>query len=158
VQYREPVTSLVSALKFHGNLTVLATLAYLACNSMGMADLSEPDIILPVPLHPKRLRERHFNQSALIARACFPGKRQKIAPDVLVRHRATPPQTGLRGSERRKNLSGAFSLNTPKQIQGKGILLIDDVFTTGSTVNECAKVLRRAGAKRIEVFTLARAI
>lgn len=158
VHYREPVTSLISSLKFHGTLTGLATLAHLARSAPGRGELAEPDMILPVPLHIHRLRERKFNQALTISRACFPEFKQRIIPDLLLRHRATPPQTTLNGAERRRNLSWAFSLRNPEHIQGKNILLVDDVLTTGSTVNECAKLLRKAGAMRIEVFTLARVI
>jgi len=158
VYYREPVISLISSMKFNGNLTGLATMAHLARSSSAFKDLARPDLIFPVPLHGERLRERAFNQALLITRECFQAERKKIISDILVRHRATPRQTGLGGSERRKNLSRAFSVKKPEMIANKNILLVDDVFTTGSTVNECAKVLRRAGAKRIEVFTLARAI
>jgi len=156
--YKEPVTSLISSLKFNGTLTNLATLAHLVRNSSATAELSEPDIILPVPLHVHRLRERKFNQALVIAHACFLANNHKLNRDILIRHRATSPQTSLSGTERRKNLTGAFSLRDPEQIKNKTILLVDDVFTTGSTVNECAKILRKAGAKKIEVFTLARAI
>ena len=158
VHYREPVTALISSLKFNGTLTGLSTLAQLARNAPGREDLSEPDMILPVPLHDKRLKQRKFNQALLLSRACFPEFNKRIIPDLLLRHRATSPQTKLNGTERRKNLSGAFSLKNPKEAKGKNILLVDDVFTTGSTVNECAKVLRKAGAERIEVFTVARAM
>lgn len=158
MQYKKPVTSLISALKFNGTLTGLATLAHLAVNSPGIKDLHEPDMILPVPLHIRRLRERQFNQALVIGKSCFPGYRSRIHTGVLVRHRATSPQTSLNGAARRKNLAGAFSLTNPETVRNKTILLIDDVLTTGSTVNECARVLRRAGARRIEVFTLARAI
>jgi len=158
VYYHEPVTKLISSLKFNGTLTGLTTLAQLAQSAPKISDLSEPNIILPVPLHIKRLRERKFNQALVIAHACFPNNRHKIIGNFLLRHRATSPQTSLSGAERRKNLTGAFSLRNPEQVEDKTILLVDDVFTTGSTVGECAKVLRKAGAKRIEVFTLARAI
>lgn len=158
LHYREPITSLISSLKFHGTLTGLATLAHLARSAPGKEDLSEPDIILPVPLHPQRLRERKFNQALTISRVCFPEFKKRIAADLLLRHLATPPQTSLNGTERRKNLSGAFSLKNQLQVRNKKVLLIDDVFTSGSTVEECARVLRKAGTKRIEVFTVARAI
>ncbi len=158
VHYREPVTSMISSLKFAGSLSGLATLAKISCNSPGFRDLSEPDIIVPVPLHTSRLKQRKFNQALLIAQTCFPNHRSKIIPDILIRHRATSPQTGLTGIERRKNLAKAFSLRNPEKVIGKIILLVDDVFTTGQTTHECAKVLRKAGAKEIEVFTLARAM
>jgi len=149
---------MISSLKFNGSLIGLATLAHLARNSEAIKNLTTPDMILPVPLHKKRLRQRKFNQAGLLASNCFPELQRIIRTDVLFRSRQTQPQTGLSGKERRKNLSKAFSLKKTPEVKGKNILLIDDVFTTGSTVNECAKVLRKAGAKQIEVFTLARAI
>ena len=158
VYYREPITKLISALKFNGTLTGLATLAQLAQSAPNITNLSEPDIILPVPLHIQRLRERGFNQALVIAQVCFPTSKQKIIRNILLRHQATSYQTALSGAKRRKNLIGAFSLKNPEQIKNKNILLVDDVFTTGSTVHECAKVLRKAAAKRIEVFTLTRAV
>lgn len=158
LHYREPIISLISDLKFNGVLDGLGTLGCLAVNSPALRDLSDPDLIMPVPLHAGRLRQRKFNQALLIARKCFPELKEKINPALLVRHRATSPQTGLTGVKRRKNLTGAFSISDPAQVRDKSILLVDDVFTTGSTVNECAKVLRKAGSKRIEVFTVARAV
>jgi ComF family protein len=158
VLYQEPVSSLISSLKFNGQLTGLPTLAALAESSTGFSDLSEPEIILPVPLHDRRLRERGFNQAAVLAHAIFKKRRKKITTAILVRNRATIPQTGLSGRLRRKNLFGAFSIKQPKMVQGKRILLIDDVFTTGSTVNECARTLRKHGAEQVEVFTLCKAI
>ncbi len=156
--YREPVVSLIHSLKFAGHLTGLATMAALARDAAGYRDLAAPDLILPVPLHPQRLRERGFNQALLLARACFPEQSRKINVDLLVRRRATLPQTRLNGKERRRNLAAAFTVTRPDSLKNKKILLIDDVFTTGSTVHECAATLRRAGAARIEVFTLARAL
>ncbi len=158
VLYREPVSPLVSSLKFHGQLTGLPTLAALARSSNGFRDLSEPEIILPVPLHDRRLRERGFNQAAALAHTIFKKSKRKIIPTLLVRNRATTPQTGLNGRLRRKNLFGAFSIKQPKMVQGKRILLVDDVFTTGSTANECARTLKKHGAEQVEVFTLCRAL
>jgi ComF family protein len=154
--YQPPITTLISALKFQGQLTGLATLAALARSSRGFQELSAPELILPVPLHPKRLRERGYNQALLLARACFPEHRTLIHPGVLQRNRATVPQTSLSGTLRRKNLFGAFSLIQPHMVNNRKILLVDDVFTTGSTVQECARILHRAGAARVEIFTLAR--
>lgn len=158
LRYREPIAPLISSIKFKNSLTGLTTLSNLARNTPGIKDLSIPDIILPVPLHIKRLRERKFNQAISISHACFPELKHLINPDILHRHRMTSPQTGLTGRERRKNLASAFSLKKPELVKNKNLLIVDDVFTTGSTVNECAKILRKAEAKRIEVFTLARAI
>ncbi len=158
VLYSGPVPRLVQDLKFLGRTTPLATMASLFRLS-GVADrFTEPDLILPVPLHPTRLRRRGFNQSLLIARACFPAWRARIAPDLLVRRRATVPQAGLSGSRRRRNLHRAFALRQGEGLRRSRILLVDDVFTTGSTVRECVSVVRRAGAARIEVFTLSRSL
>lgn len=154
--YQPPVTVLISALKFQGQLTGLASLAALARTSTALRELSVPELILPVPLHLSRLRKRGFNQALLLARSCFPERKALIHPGVLQRHRATVPQTTLSGVLRRRNLFGSFSLIQPQMVKNRKILLVDDVFTTGSTVQECARILRRAGAARIEIFTLAR--
>jgi ComF family protein len=116
------------------------------------------DLIVPVPLHPKRLRWRGFNQSVLLAlqvsRACG----TLMDPFALVRLRETPPQTQLTEEERRKNVRGAFTLNPDRPVEDKTILLIDDVYTSGATVNECSRVLRRGGAAEVYVLILARAV
>ena len=96
--------------------------------------------------------------ATLIARACFPQWRHRLRVDGLCRSRPTTPQSQLSGRERRSNLQGVFSVGNGAEVQGKRILVVDDVFTTGSTVNECARVLRKAGAARIEVFTVARSL
>lgn len=119
---------------------------------------SEFDLLLPVPLHSKRLRERGFNQSLLLAGRV--SRKHAISLDFtsLQRTRHTDPQTQLSGAERQKNIRGAFEVRRPGAIRGKKILLIDDVFTTGATVQECAKVLLKAGSKRVDVLTLARVL
>jgi len=116
------------------------------------------ELILSIPLHPRRLRQRGFNQSLLLARCV--SRKHSIPLDftALQRTRHTEPQTQLSGSERQKNIRGAFEVGRPDLIAGKHILLIDDVFTTGSTVQECAKVLLKAEAKQVDVLTLARAL
>jgi ComF family protein len=111
------------------------------------------DLIAPVPLHPRRLRQRGFNQSLLLAQA-FPEVR--LERELLTRLRHTPPQTGLNPKARRDNVKGAFAVPRPDQVKGKNILLIDDVFTTGATVKECARVLRKAGARQVDILSVAR--
>uniref|UniRef100_UPI004055F57A ComF family protein n=1 Tax=Candidatus Electrothrix sp. TaxID=2170559 RepID=UPI004055F57A len=154
--YQEPISILVRQLKFKGNLTGLASLAALTKKTAAFTDLNPPDLILPVPLHIKRLRERGFNQSQLLAQVCFSQWQDKIRFDLLKRQRATVPQTRLSGKARRHNLHQAFCLEKPNEISGKNILLVDDVFTTGSTLHECAKVLLAAGAAEVAAFTVAR--
>ncbi len=114
------------------------------------------DVVLPVPLHPIRLRQREFNQSLLLAHELSRELRLPLLFDILERNRWTRPQVELDGEERRKNVRKAFSIKRPEQIERLRVLLIDDVYTTGATVNECARVLKKAGAKAVHVLTLAR--
>lgn len=156
--YQPPVSALIRSLKFGGHLTGISTLGALAARSELMALLGEPDLILPVPLHLNRLRERGYNQALVIARGCFPQWQDRIETRLLLRHRSTVAQALLTGKERRSNLKNVFSLAAASPVAGKRVLLVDDVFTTGSTVNECSRALRSAGVARIEVFTLARSL
>lgn len=116
------------------------------------------DLIIPVPLHPKRLRWRGFNQSVLLAKQV--SRVYKIPMDsfVLFRSKETPPQTQLTEEERRKNMRGAFALNPDRSVEEKRVLLVDDVYTSGATVNECSRALLQSGAQEVYVLTLARAV
>jgi len=116
-------------------------------------------LVVPVPLHPAQLRQRGFNQSELMARVAL--KLHPVAAlgvDVLERVRETRPQIGLTRQQRRENLRGAFRVAQPDQIWDHEILLVDDVLATGATAFECARVLRRAGASRVWVATVARTL
>lgn len=129
-------------------------------------DSNSVDLIVPVPLHAKKIRMRGFNPSLLLVRDWtsiaaafdfyFPDI--PIETDVLKRTRWTEPQTGLERKKRMANIKNAFNISHPAKISGKRILLVDDVYTTGATVNECAKVLLRDGAEQVDVLTLARTI
>ena len=136
----------------------LETFAALARQYYLHQSMPEPDLILPVPLHPKRLRARGFNQALVLGRKLFPKNKKRIDPHVLERHQWTVPQTGLKRTERRRNVKNAFRIKNPEKIKNKKILLIDDVFTTGATVNECARILLKNKAADVEVFTFARAV
>jgi ComF family protein len=124
------------------------------------------DLILPIPLHPQKFRSRGFNQSYLLIHSWKAvANAMHIAPpdipihtDVLIRSKATVPQTGLNRRQRLKNVKGVFSLRFPEKICGKKLLVVDDVYTTGATVNECARILLKFGAEQVDVLTLARAI
>ncbi len=121
-------------------------------------DPSQHHRVLPVPLHRVRLRWRGFNQSLLLAKGFCGGRRDRLDPWTLERRRATPPQVGLGEPERRRNVRDAFVVVRPDSIRGATVLLVDDVMTTGATVDECARVLRRAGARHVDVMVLLRAL
>ena len=120
-----------------------------------MPPLPDCDRVVPVPLHRRRLARREYNQALLLARAAWPGAR--IDPFALERTRDTPPQATLRGALRRTNLRGAF-LASARRVDGRRVVLVDDVLTTGTTAAECARALRRAGATSVDVVTLARTV
>jgi ComF family protein len=120
--------------------------------------LPEPFLTMPVPLHPKRLRERGFNQSLLLARQVSDRLNGELDFLSLVRPKYTIPQTTLSKKERQKNVKNAFHLKTPDAVSKKNILLVDDVATTGNTLNECARVLKSGGAEAVFCVTLAKAV
>lgn len=141
----------------HGRRVALARL--MAQLMMRHVDDREA-LLVPVPLHRWRIWQRGFNQAALIARAIARQTGQPLALDVLARTRATPMLRGLGAVERARTLAGAFSVAQAAraQIRGRNILLIDDVHTSGATANGCARVLKRAGAARVEMLCWARVI
>lgn len=118
-------------------------------------DLKKADFLVPVPLSGKREREREFNQAHLLAQVVNRHFGIPISSRNLRRTKDVIPQAQLSGKEREKNIRGLFRVRNDKEYQGKSILIIDDVFTTGSTVNECARVLSRAGAREVRVLTIA---
>lgn len=111
---------------------------------------------VPVPLFSKKEKERGFNQSELLGEKLAEKIKIKLFPDVLLKIKDTPAQMSLKRKEREKNLRGAFAVKDKKMVCGKNIVLLDDVMTTGATLRECAKVLRRAGAKRVWGAVLAK--
>ena len=116
------------------------------------------DVIIPVPLHPARLRAREFNQSLLLADQLSHHLVRPVSPTNLVRITATDPQTTLTRQARLRNLRKAFDVRRPQDLAEKRILLVDDVFTTGTTLNECAKTLLKAGTGPVFALTLARTV
>jgi len=124
----------------------------------GREILDGADLIVPVPLHWTRLFARRYNQANLLAHAIHVAGGPPVAPDWLVRRRRTPSQGRLGPLARARNVRGAFALRRGRDIRGKRIVLVDDVLTTGATVEECARVLRRGGAAFVGVLTLARAL
>jgi ComF family protein len=120
--------------------------------------LATADLIAPVPLHRARLLRRRYNQAALLALELGWLADRPVVPDLLVRRRATPSQAGRGAAERRRNVAGAFIVRPGQAVAGRRILLVDDVLTTGATVEACARTLRRAGAAGVDVLTLARVV
>jgi len=121
--------------------------------------LPDPDLIVPVPLHLKRLKERGFNQSGLLAGEFARKLRVPVSFDAIIRKNRTRPQTRLNRRERLKNVKGAFETAGVQKVRGRRILLVDDVFTTGTTLSECARVLKRkGGASEVHAVTVTRAL
>jgi len=141
---------------------------YRPCRSLGrplgswmagkVRQLTELDMVMPVPLHPTRLRQRGFNQALLLAHQMCEKNDIPLLCDNLYRVRPTRPQVELTGEERLKNVAGAFALRRPDAVKDRSVMIIDDVFTTGATLNECAAVLKEAGAAQVVALTLARAV
>jgi ComF family protein len=152
--YQSPLRDAICLFKYRGKVSLATPLARLMIDQLPALDCI--DLIMPVPLHAERLREREFNQSLLLAdrigrHLCVP-----VSSTDLIRTVPSPAQTALSRKERLKNLRGAFAVTRPESIAGKRILLIDDVFTTGATVNECAKTLRKVGSGDVFALTLGR--
>jgi ComF family protein len=116
------------------------------------------DLVIPVPLHRSRLRKRGFNQALLLAQGASAAFSVPLHYHNLVRTRPTRPQVELSGKDRTANVDGAFALLRGHEVKGKRVLLVDDVLTTGATMNECSRTLREAGAEAVVALTLARAV
>jgi ComF family protein len=155
-QQEAPVTRLLHRFKYTPDVTLAPTLGSLLASCSFLP--GPHNVVIPVPLHPQRLRWRGFNQALLLARSLGQHRSVRVEPFALKRTRSTPPQVGLNVRERHRNIAGAFAVRDPDAVRGLSVLLVDDVYTTGATVNECARVLRRAGARRVEVIVLARAV
>jgi ComF family protein len=158
-RYSDVVLDLVHLLKYDDRLDVAPSLGRWMARA-GDELLSDTDGLVPVPLHWSRLWQRRFNQSAALARAVAAVHPVPVLDHILARTRATPPQVGLARSERARNVQGAFEAVKAARIDAKGkkLIIVDDVLTSGATVDACARALRRAGAARVDVLVLARVV
>lgn len=155
---------MIHLLKYERFAPVAARLGELLAIAVGqLRDLPASSLLVPVPLHPEKERERSFNQTILLAesamrtlRRSYPQLRVELARHALGRQRPTDSQSGLTRVQRRRNLRGAFFVREPKMVAGRAVLLVDDIYTTGATARECAKTLLAAGAASVHVATLAR--
>jgi ComF family protein len=161
--YESGLRELIHLLKYDGVRPAANVLGRMLSDAIvPLRPLFDPELVLivPVPLYSRKRRQRGFNQAELIARAALklqPSWRFELKP-VLSRTRETQSQIGLSRHDRRENLRGAFAVTMPEEIRGREVLLVDDVFTTGTTASECALVLRRAGAAKVYVATVARTL
>ena len=154
--FDETIQGLIHQLKYRGKRSIGCRLGgmlgALIASDGGSGDL---DRIVPVPLHPSREKERGYNQSALVAYAMEARLGVPVRTDLMARTRRTATQTKLNAAERVQNVAGAFEVRCPESVRGRRILLVDDVLTTGATVNACTEALLSAGARRVCLAALA---
>jgi len=155
-RYAPPVDHFIRELKFRRQLGLARLLGERLAQRL-VRESSRPELIVPVPLHGARLRERGYNQALEIARPVARALNVPLDLNSLVRVRATAPQTGMTVAARRKNLRGAFAWRSGSEVKNLRVALVDDVMTTGSTVQAAAQCLRVSGAREVDIWVIARA-
>lgn len=157
--YDETLRRLIHLIKYKGRFAAVSVLRGLLEGQALLRDyVTAHDIIVPVPLHKRRLRERGFNQAVLWGTVVGGTFRIPVQCNAVLRNRWTAPQVRLHGTERMNNVRNAFSVRKPSSLKNAAVLLVDDVYTTGATMNECARVIRKAGAWRVDGLVIARAL
>lgn len=155
--YEGAIRELIHAFKYNQKSRLRYPLALLTLDGLGdLVKGHEPHLIIPVPLHRSKLRQRGYNQAVLLGQVLSRQLALPMLTDALIRTRRTEPQIELSGAERRLNVKGAFTVKKTALIEERRILLLDDVMTTGSTLDECAKELKKAGASSVIAVTIAR--
>ena len=158
-RYGDLVREAIHALKFRGRRALAGPLGDLLVETMERELAGRPvDLLVPVPLHRRRERERGFNQAELLARRLGTARGVPVVTRAIVRRAATTPQTELTAGERWANVRAAFDLARPEAIQGRHVLLVDDLVTTGATARACARCLARGGAASVGLLTVARVV
>jgi ComF family protein len=153
----QPIPSMIRRHKYGPNQSLSRALAEYLDGRIPFA-AEDYDLVIPVPLHSRRLRWRGFNQAALLAVAVARRLDKRVDFATLTRVVGTAPQTFQDRRQRRQNMRAAFAVKRPQAVANRRVLLVDDVMTTGATADECSRTLLRAGARRVDVFTLARAV
>ncbi len=153
VVYEDEAIKIVHALKYGGRSYMAKNVGYIM--SGAVKSIGEYDIIIPVPLHRSRRKMRGFCQTTLISRSLSEISGKPLYKDALIRVKKTAPMRGLGTDERRENIEAAFETKRPEIFEGKRVLLVDDVLTTGSTASECASVIKAAGAKSVYLAVFA---
>ncbi len=151
--YDFPIDSMMQRYKYGNMLSLCAFFGALLSEKV---DMGTVDLIIPMPMHPARIKERGFNQALEIAKVLVKNQKEKLDFKSVIRQTLTPPQASLPLKERVKNIKGAFKVNT--NFAGKSIAIVDDVMTTGASLNELAKTLKKAGAAHVECWVIARTL
>lgn len=154
--YQPPLDRMIQQLKFHEKLHFARLLGNLMARDIRRRNVTLPDVMLPVPLHTARLKQRGYNQALEVARYIARDLRLPLDLKSCVRHKATPEQAGLPAKQRTGNIKGAFQV--ARDVRDQHIAIVDDVMTTGSTVAELARTLLKKGARRVDVWVCARAV
>jgi ComF family protein len=153
--YEGPLIAAICQFKYHKKPHLAIPLARLVVNDLAKVSV---DCVMAIPLHPSRLRSREFNQSLLLARQTGHTLSLPYFIDDMIRTRETPPQVGLSRKERQENIKGSLRVTQPDKIKDQRILLVDDVYTTGATLKEGARILMQSGAKEVIVAAMARMV
>lgn len=157
--YEGSLRTAIQELKFRGRRRVAGRLAGMLAEDPGVRELVDgSDVLVPVPLHPRRLRERGFNQAALLARELGRRTGRPSSDRALVRRKDTSPQAGLSAAARRRNVRDAFAVRRRGQVTGLVVAVVDDVYTTGATAHACARALLDAGAAEVRLLSVARVV
>ena len=156
-QYTGEIRDTILKYKFNEKSYIYRTfLEFIKNNEKICTQIKKYDIIMPIPISKKRMKKRGYNQSEIIAKNIAKMFNMEYKENVLVKRKDNNPQSELGPNERSENVKGVYKLKEPKKIYQKNILLIDDIFTTGSTANECARVLKENNSNSVGIFTIAK--